>query len=91
MRAGLRLDIDPGPHTLPHPYDTGRNDTMALTPDEKLEVRKLARLEAAAVAGRSALNPTTGRFPNGLGGVNQNAAFDALDAANGGNGGNPFA
>lgn len=61
---------------------------MALTPDEKLEVRKLARLEAAAVAGRAALNPTTGRYPTGLGGASQNAAFDAIDAANGGN---PFA
>ncbi len=61
---------------------------LTLTPEDILMVRKLARLEAAAVAGRSALNPTTGRFPGGLNGASQNGPFDALDAAHGGN---PFA
>lgn len=61
---------------------------MALTTDEILQVRKLARLEAAAVAGRTAINQTTGRYPTGLNGANQNTAFDTLDADFGGN---PFA
>ncbi len=67
---------------------------MALTPEDRAEVRRLARLEADAVfsAGRS-VDPSTGRYqvvdhhPNDFG-MRRNEAFDALDTMFGGD---PFA
>lgn len=63
---------------------------MALSPEDRAEVRRLARLEADAVfsSGQS-IDPNTGRYqvvdhhPNDFG-TRRNTAFETLDAMFGG-------